>query len=243
LGGLEITREGDSSLLSGVIPDQAALHGILVQIRDLGLTLISITPKNVPDEEKEKMAGMLNEFTNTFQYAGFAKRLKAFAFDYLIILAYIIILAGVNFGIIFMGGALDDISPFFASPVVKDVIAFVTLILPVILYFTLQESSPKQATWGKRKVGLRVVNAQGKTLTKMQAFMRSLVKFLPWQIAHTSIYQIQEVVTGGPLEPFNITGFVLVYVLAGIYIAAVFFSKRRRTPYDWISGSFVIVDK
>jgi len=47
LGGLAIgqDREGNS-LLSGVVPDQAALHGILAQIRDMGLTLISITPRS-----------------------------------------------------------------------------------------------------------------------------------------------------------------------------------------------------
>ena len=53
LGGFEIAREGDNSLLTGAVPDQAALHGIIVQIRDLGLTLISITPKNTSDKEKE----------------------------------------------------------------------------------------------------------------------------------------------------------------------------------------------
>jgi len=116
---------------------------------------------------------------NNIHYAGFAKRLKAFAFDYLLILAYIIVLAGVNFGVILKGRVQDDISPFFASPVAKDMVAFLTLILPVILYFTLQEGSSHQGTWGKRKMGLRVVNAQGKTLTKIQAFVRSFVKFLP----------------------------------------------------------------
>jgi hypothetical protein len=46
LGGLEITQdEYGNSLLTGVLPDQAALHGILIQIRDLRLPLISITSK------------------------------------------------------------------------------------------------------------------------------------------------------------------------------------------------------
>jgi hypothetical protein len=44
LGGLEITHdEHGNSLLTGVVPDQASLHGILAQIRDLGLTIISLT--------------------------------------------------------------------------------------------------------------------------------------------------------------------------------------------------------
>lgn len=181
-----------------------------------------------------------NKIPDDIQYAGFAKRLKAFAFDYLIILAYILVMAGVNFGIILRGRMLEDISPYFASPVIKDVVAFFTLILPVILYFTFQESSPRQGTWGKQKVGIRIINTQGKTLSKMQALVRSLVKFLPWQIAHTCIYQMKEIVPGDPLEPFDITGFVLVYVLVGIYLAAMFISKKRRTPYDRLSGSYVI---
>ena len=48
LGGLQITHDPQGiSLLTGIVPDQAALHGILAQIRDLGLTLISITPKGM----------------------------------------------------------------------------------------------------------------------------------------------------------------------------------------------------
>lgn len=35
--------EGDMTLLSGSLPDQSALHGILERIRDLNLTLISVT--------------------------------------------------------------------------------------------------------------------------------------------------------------------------------------------------------
>lgn len=175
------------------------------------------------------------------KYAGFGKRLKAFGFDYLIIFTYIILLFAVNFGIILTGGGLDKISPLFTSPIVKDAIAFLTLILPVILYFSLQESSAHQGTWGKRKVGIRVINAKGETLTRRQAFLRSLLKFLPWQIAHTSLYYWE----GWPFAPAEPTlmvlgGFVLVYVLVGIYIASTLISKKHRTPYDWATGSFVV---
>jgi hypothetical protein len=38
----------DTTILSGVLPDQAALHGILARIRNLGLPLLSLT--RVADE-------------------------------------------------------------------------------------------------------------------------------------------------------------------------------------------------
>jgi hypothetical protein len=52
--GLAITPQvGDETLLTGPVADQAALHGLLAKIRDLGLPLLlvkrgrdDLTPKN-----------------------------------------------------------------------------------------------------------------------------------------------------------------------------------------------------
>jgi hypothetical protein len=42
--GLTVGREGDgTTLISGQIADQAALHGLLQRVRDLGLPLVSVT--------------------------------------------------------------------------------------------------------------------------------------------------------------------------------------------------------
>ena len=35
--------EGEDTLMSGLLADQAALHGLLKRIRDLNLTLISVS--------------------------------------------------------------------------------------------------------------------------------------------------------------------------------------------------------
>ncbi len=41
--GLQLTRlEGDGTLISGVLPDQAAIYGVLERLRDLNLILISV---------------------------------------------------------------------------------------------------------------------------------------------------------------------------------------------------------
>jgi hypothetical protein len=42
--GMVISYEGTSTILSGNIKDEAHLHGVLNQIRDLNLKLISINP-------------------------------------------------------------------------------------------------------------------------------------------------------------------------------------------------------
>ncbi|HEY6747842.1 MAG TPA: hypothetical protein VI357_19255 [Mycobacteriales bacterium] len=43
--GLSLTRERDgTTVLAGVIADQAALHGVLRKLADLGLPLVSVTP-------------------------------------------------------------------------------------------------------------------------------------------------------------------------------------------------------
>ena len=42
-GGMQLTpREDGMTLLSGPVADQAALHGLLARIRDLGLVLVSL---------------------------------------------------------------------------------------------------------------------------------------------------------------------------------------------------------
>ncbi|MCP4420610.1 MAG: hypothetical protein GY805_28725 [Chloroflexi bacterium] len=51
-GGLTITSKGGETTISGPIMDQAALHGLLMQIRDLGLPLLSV--KRFEPENKQK---------------------------------------------------------------------------------------------------------------------------------------------------------------------------------------------
>ena len=48
--GLTITNgDNGEAMLAGPIMDQAALHGLLAKIRDLGLPLIAVVPRHKPE--------------------------------------------------------------------------------------------------------------------------------------------------------------------------------------------------
>ena len=40
--GLQISGQGDETVIRGLLADQPALHGLLTKVRDLGLCLISV---------------------------------------------------------------------------------------------------------------------------------------------------------------------------------------------------------
>jgi hypothetical protein len=43
--GLSLTRDSDgTTVISGPVTDQAALHGLLQKLRDVGVPLLSVTP-------------------------------------------------------------------------------------------------------------------------------------------------------------------------------------------------------
>jgi hypothetical protein len=47
--GLRIDNQGSETVLSGTLPDQPALHGILDKVRDLGLCIIAV--RRIPPQE------------------------------------------------------------------------------------------------------------------------------------------------------------------------------------------------
>jgi hypothetical protein len=54
LGGMQFTHLGtNETILSGVLPDQASFYGVLERIRDLNLTLISISRREPGPEHEE----------------------------------------------------------------------------------------------------------------------------------------------------------------------------------------------
>ncbi|MGN6359584.1 MAG: RDD family protein, partial [Thermomicrobiales bacterium] len=118
-------------------------------------------------------------------------------------------------------------------------LGFVSLTLPVMLYFAAQEAAPAGATLGKRALGLRVVTALGDRVSFGRALLRAGVKFLPWEIAHTALWHT-------PVWPANArpaarhwAGYGLALTLAGWYVGALF-TGSRRPLYDRLAGTQVV---
>jgi len=54
-GGLSINHSDlDETILTGLVPDQAALYGIISRLRDLGLELTSVSSQKIKENYHEK---------------------------------------------------------------------------------------------------------------------------------------------------------------------------------------------
>lgn len=167
------------------------------------------------------------------------KRLKAFLIDYVIIVIYI----GILLGVTLLVSRIFELNPENVDPVARELIAFGTLTLPVILYFTLSENGKYAATIGKRKLKLIVVS---KTLNKaslVQLLLRNCIKFLPWELAHFFIFNLFHFTsTDQPVPDRILTGLIASQVLAIVYLLCLIFAKSKRSIYELLSHTGVVLN-
>jgi uncharacterized RDD family membrane protein YckC len=170
--------------------------------------------------------------------APIVKRAAACTLDFLVVFAWLALLLGIGVGVLRIIGSDGERT---VSPVVMDLVAFCLTVLPVSVWFAVQEGGPKQATWGKRRVGIRVEAAAGGPLGMRRALVRSIVKFAPWQIAHTSLFHVP----GWPFQPEDpgvvvMSGLIGSQALVVVYVLVAVVTRRHRTPYDVVSGAIVV---
>jgi uncharacterized RDD family membrane protein YckC len=159
-------------------------------------------------------------------------RLAAVGHDYLVVLAYVTALVIV--GVV----ASSALSGLFDDPIRGEIIGFVVLTLPVTLYFVLGEASASGATWGKRRMGLRVVTRTGDRLSLVRSLVRSGTKFLPWELAHAAIWQFSAGGRGSEALPTVLLA--SSWILVGLNVLAAIVDRRHRALHDFIAGTRVI---
>jgi uncharacterized RDD family membrane protein YckC len=171
-------------------------------------------------------------------YAGFWRRAGAFALDYLIILGYLLAIT-----LLFaLANALFDASEWlFAERIRAQAVAFLLITLPVTLYFAGSESSARQATWGKHCLKLKVAAHDGKRVSFWRALGRTFLKFIPWEISHTLIWEIY--FSPQASSVWINSGFVLVYLLIGLNILTLVRTKTHQTLYDLVIKTYVLTSQ
>lgn len=113
-----------------------------------------------------------------------------------------------------------------------------TVTLPAFLYYTLFEGLGSHATPGKRLLGLRVVDTYGGRIPLARAALRTALKLIPWELAHTALCHPEPVFVtehiGMPRVLFA------AYVVGGLYLATMMMSLKKQSVHDWASGTCVV---
>lgn len=170
-------------------------------------------------------------------YASFWPRAKAFGLDYVIILIYLILITAIGFAVKLFFPALWP--RLFSNPASAELTGFLLITLPVTLYFALTESSPRwRASWGKHRMGLIVSAATGTPISRWRGLARNLLKFVPWELAHFTIWQFT--FTDDPSSPFLNGCLILVWVLVGANVVSIFTSSTHQAIYDRLARTWVM---
>ena len=164
-------------------------------------------------------------------------RIGALIIDLSLFAVYLSILVAISLAGL-SEGLLQIYPSFFDQPLAFDLLALVVVILPLVLYFALLEASPWQGTVGKRILKIKVEDLKGQRMGLGQSLTRTALKFLPWQLAHTAVFQIML----GPQSRHLL--FMVISILAQavvlIYIISAAVSKEHQSLYDRAVGSVVV---
>ena len=158
-----------------------------------------------------------------------AKRLLALVIDWLLICGYLIVLAIVAFMLYLI--VWDRIPEF--SAIQTQLIAAFTTVVPVTTWFTLKEAQIPFATTGKIQMELTV---NYRSDAAKSALIRSVLKFLPWQLAHVGVIH-------GYYTDFESSTSMLIVLgslfLALTYVMQVVITPSHRHFPDIIAGARV----
>ncbi|MEX2344756.1 MAG: RDD family protein [Balneolaceae bacterium] len=167
----------------------------------------------------------------------FLKRTVAFFIDYFIFMIWLAAL-------FFLSTVLNRVVPFHSlmesSYGFRHSISFLTTTLPLITYFILMERSRKQASVGKVVLGFRVAHTDGGRAPLKCLVIRNVIKFLPWEMAHTIIHLNPALFTS---ENNMIWLLIIPQGIMLLYAAMIVIRKDNRSIYEILSRTCVVKDR
>ena len=162
------------------------------------------------------------------------RRIAAYLSDYLVVSVVLLSLQG----IIYLVGKGFPFNRFLTGFQIELWI-FLTISLPVWLYFALNECSLRKATPGKRLFKLQVTDLTGNRISFWRAFLRTIIKLIPWELTHITLMVPTPLLwdSSPELRP----GIFIVYVLLGVYFLSMLFNQKRQSIHDLVAGTIVNV--
>ena len=158
------------------------------------------------------------------------RRFTALLIDYLLLCIYA--------GALFLVSPI--VSPFFQkSAGQSELLGLILLVAPVFLYFFLFEASYLKATPGKLLLGIKVIKTDGTNFNYKNSFVRSFIKFIPWEFAHFAIWQLM--FSNSHFTFVAEALLVIANILAVLYIAFPFFNREARAIHDYAAHTILVI--
>lgn len=162
------------------------------------------------------------------------RRVAAFFIDYCVIALYATVLFVVTMMVMKILHA--DLSQ--VQPVRGQVAGFLTLTLPVFLYFFLYEKGKMKGTPGKNMMGLQVTMV-GAHHWPLSVLKRNILKLLPWEIAHAGVHWLAYYTSNNQSTPtWVFVLLILPQVVVVIYFTSMIITGNE-SIYDRLAGTRV----
>ncbi len=156
------------------------------------------------------------------------RRIAAYVLD---IIGLFVLLAPLGQAILWLVGTKPHSGPAIAQTILWN------FSLPVWIYFIVSDASATGATIGKRLLGIRVSRIDGARLSWPQAFLRTTLKLLPWELVHVAAFTLSTDLT--QFRPAQTVGVALANLLIIVYLLLVGLSRGQRSVHDYVAGTLV----
>lgn len=121
--------------------------------------------------------GAQSTFARPMEYAEYMPRVGAALLDSLFV-GLMGCIPGIGIGVLFMALAGNDSDAQGGAAVLANLCAQLVGLLIGVTYYVVLETSPKQGTWGKQIVGIKVTDLEGNRITVGRALGRYFAKML-----------------------------------------------------------------